>query len=74
MFHKIEVNGPNACELYKFLRSEQPAEDGSTQISWNFAKFLVDREGRVVKRYSPRVTPEEIAKDLPALLGPSAAS
>ena len=65
MFSKIEVNGPGACELFTWLKSQQG--DGS-DITWNFEKFLVDREGNVVKRYSPTVTPEQIAEDLPALL------
>ena len=68
MFSKIEVNGDGACELYTWLRSQQG--DGS-DITWNFEKFLVDREGNVVRRYSPTVTPEQIADDLPALLTPT---
>ena len=65
MFSKIEVNGPGAGELYSWLKSQQG--EGS-DITWNFEKFLVDRAGNVVKRYSPTVTPEQIADDLPALL------
>lgn len=64
MFSKIEVNGDNACALYAYLRSAQPGEDGSEDIPWNFTKFLVDRNGKVIKRYEPMVTPEEIAKEL----------
>ena len=64
MFSKIEVNGDNAAPLYQFLREGAPNEDGSTEIKWNFEKFLVDREGKVVRRYGTGITPEEIAKDL----------
>ena len=69
MFSKIEVNGDGACDLYRWLRAEQPGAADSDAITWNFEKFLVDRTGSVVKRYSPMVTPEEIAADVPALLG-----
>ena len=69
MFEKIEVNGDGACDLYKWLKSEAPGEDGNPDIPWNFAKFLVDGEGRVVKRYAPTVTPEEIEGDVAALVG-----
>ena len=65
MFSKLDVNGPGAHELYTWLKSQQGE---GADITWNFEKFLVDREGSVVKRYSPTVTPEQIADDLPALL------
>lgn len=65
MFSKIEVNGDGACELYKWLRSQQG--DGA-DISWNFEKFLVDREGNVVRRFDPGVTPEDIAPHVAELL------
>jgi len=68
MFHKIKVNGPDACELYKFLREQQPAEDGSTEIPWNFAKFLVDGEGKVLRRFHPKVTPEQVGEHIASLL------
>jgi glutathione peroxidase len=68
MFEKIDVNGDGACDLYKLLKSKQPNEDGTTDIQWNFAKFLVDGSGNVVKRYGPRTTPEEIAAELPEYL------
>ncbi|MFT4569298.1 MAG: glutathione peroxidase [Hyphomicrobiaceae bacterium] len=64
MFSKIEVNGDNACGLYAYLRSAQPGADGAGDIPWNFTKFLVDKNGKAIKRYEPTVTPEEIAKDL----------
>jgi glutathione peroxidase len=65
MFSKIEVNGAGACALYRHLPSAKPNEDGTTDIQWNFTKFLVGRDGAVIARYSPRVTPEEIEKTLP---------
>jgi len=68
MFEKIEVNGDGACDLYRFLKQGHPDEEGKEDIAWNFTKFLVDREGRVVARYGPATTPEQIAKDLPRLL------
>lgn len=64
MFSKVEVNGDGAAPLYKWLKAEQPGDGDSADIGWNFAKFLVDREGNAVKRYDPQVTPEEIAADL----------
>ena len=69
MFAKIEVNGDGACELYDWLKSEQPGEGESPDITWNFEKFLVNGAGEVVARFSPMVTPEEIAEQLPNLLG-----
>ena len=64
MFAKIEVNGDGACDLYKFLKSEQPDEEGNQDIPWNFTKFLVDRSGNVVARYGPQTSPEDIAESL----------
>ena len=64
MFAKVDVNGNNTAPLYKYLKSEKPGLLGSEAIKWNFTKFLVDREGNVVKRYAPNDTPESIAKDL----------
>jgi glutathione peroxidase len=64
MFAKIDVNGDKTAPLYKFLKSEKPGLLGSEAIKWNFTKFLVDREGNVVKRYAPNDTPEAIAKDV----------
>ncbi len=68
MFSKIEVNGEGACDLYRLLKSEAPGADGTEDIPWNFTKFLVDGSGAVVKRFDPRVTPEEIEKELAAVL------
>lgn len=69
MFSKIEVNGDGAADLYKWLKSEQPGEGESSDITWNFEKFLVNGSGDVVARFSPMVSPEEIAEQLPSLLG-----
>ena len=86
-FSKIDVNGENASDLYKYLRNQAPkAEEDSTseglynklkehgftttgdEIKWNFTKFLVDRVGNVVKRYSPTCEPEKIENDIESLL------
>ena len=66
-FAKINVNGKNASELYKFLKSEKKGATGAA-IKWNFTKFLIDREGNDVKRFAPADTPESIEKDILALL------
>ena len=68
MFSKIQVNSDGACELYQWLRAEQPGDGDTADITWNFEKFLVDRDGTVVQRFSPAVTPEEIAPHVAALL------
>jgi glutathione peroxidase len=68
MFHKIEVNGPSEAALYTLLKSEQPGEGATADITWNFEKFLVDGEGNVVRRFPPPTTPEEIAAVLPDYL------
>ncbi|GJM39658.1 MAG: hypothetical protein DHS20C19_30250 [Acidimicrobiales bacterium] len=69
LFAKIEVNGDGAADLYKWLKEEQPGEGETSDITWNFEKFLVNSAGDVVARFSPMVTPEEIAEQAPALLG-----
>jgi len=68
MFAKIDVNGPNRHPLYRHLISRKPGLLGSGSIKWNFTKFLVDREGRVVKRFGPAVKPEKIEADIRGLL------
>lgn len=68
MHAKIEVNGPNAHPLYRFLKARQPGDPGDAEISWNFTKFLVDRNGEVVKRYESSVEPESLAADIEKLL------
>ena len=69
MFAKIEVNGERAHPLYKWLKHEGKGILGSEAIKWNFTKFLVDADGKVVKRYAPTDTPEKIGKELARLLG-----
>ena len=66
-FAKIDVNGKNASDLFKFLKKEKGSVLGSS-IKWNFTKFLIDREGNVVKRFAPTDTPESIEQDIVALL------
>src|SRR5215217_6915254 len=68
MFAKIDVNGPGAHPLFQHLKREAPGVLGTQLIKWNFTKFLVGRDGQVLKRYAPRVKPEEIAADLEKLL------
>ncbi len=64
MFAKINVNGDDACDLYKWLKSEQPGDGDSAEIVWNFEKFLVNGEGEVVARFGPVTTPEQVAEVL----------
>jgi glutathione peroxidase len=68
LFDKIDVNGPNAEALYKYLKKEARGVLGSESIKWNFTKFLVDRDGRVVKRYGSTDKPSAIVEDLKKLL------
>ena len=68
MFAKIEVNGDGVCDLYRYLKSGNPDEEGKEDIAWNFTKFLVGKEGEVLKRYGPKTTPEEISKELSSYL------
>ncbi|ULQ45604.1 glutathione peroxidase [Flagellatimonas centrodinii] len=69
MFAKIEVNGDGAHPLYRKLKSDAPGVLGSEGIKWNFTKFLIDRDGKVVKRYGSVDKPESIAADIEKLLG-----
>lgn len=68
MFAKIDVNGDNADPLFKHLTSAAPGLLGSKAVKWNFTKFLVDRNGRVISRYAPATKPEDIAADIEKLL------
>ncbi len=68
MMSKIEVNGPAAHPLYKWLASEAPGLLGSKAIKWNFTKFLVGKDGQVIKRYAPLDKPADMAKDIEAAL------
>ena len=68
MFAKIDVNGAAAAPLYEFLKREARGLMGSKAIKWNFTKFLVDREGNVIKRFGPQETPERLRGAVEALL------
>lgn len=68
MFEKIDVKGPNAHPLYRYLTRQASGVLGTRWIKWNFTKFLVDRSGRVIKRYAPATKPEELEADIEALL------
>jgi len=68
LFAKVAVNGAEAHPLYKYLKSEAKGLLGSESVKWNFTKFLVDKNGKVVRRYAPTDTPQSIEKDLAAAL------
>jgi len=68
LFAKVEVNGDGAHPLYKYLKQEKSGILGIAAIKWNFTKFLVDKQGNVVKRFAPTDKPEDIEKDIVALL------
>ena len=65
---KVEVNGDNVPPLWQWLKAEAPGVLGSKSIKWNFTKFLIGRDGKVVRRYAPTDKPEAIEKDITALL------
>jgi len=65
---KIEVNGSGATPLYRWLKQQAPGILGSKRIKWNFTKFLVGRDGQVVRRYAPTDKPEALERDIEALL------
>ena len=68
MMAKIEVNGGGAHPLYQWLTKEAPGLLGTQRIKWNFTKFLVGRDGQVIKRYAPQDSPEKLAADIEAAL------
>jgi glutathione peroxidase len=68
MMAKVEVNGANAHPLWQWLKAEAPGLLGSEGIKWNFTKFLVGRDGRVIKRFAPNVSPESMRGDIEAAL------
>jgi glutathione peroxidase len=68
LFAKIEVNGSGTHPLYQYLKKARPGLLGSEAIKWNFTKFLVNREGQVLKRYAPSDTPEKIEDDLQGMI------
>jgi glutathione peroxidase len=69
MFAKVDVNGENAHPLFRYLTSAKPGLLGSEAIKWNFTKFLVGRDGKVIERYAPTTKPEDIAADIEKALG-----
>jgi glutathione peroxidase len=68
MFGKIEVNGGAADPLYKHLKKQAPGALGTQAIKWNFTKFLINREGKVLKRFAPATTPKQLEKEIKPLL------
>ncbi len=68
LMKKVEVNGTGASPLFDWMKKEAPGLMGSKAIKWNFTKFLINREGKVVRRYGPSDRPQAIAKDIEKLL------
>ena len=68
MMGKVDVNGPAAHPLYKWLSAHAPGLLGSKSIKWNFTKFLVGKDGQVIKRYAPMDKPAHLTKDIEAAL------
>jgi glutathione peroxidase len=68
MFAKVDVNGDDAHPLWRHLKASAPGVLGTEAIKWNFTKFLVGRDGSVIKRYAPQTKPEDIAQDIEAAL------
>ena len=69
MMAKVEVNGSGAHPLFQWLKPEAPGLLGSEGIKWNFTKFLIGRDGRVIRRYAPQDAPAKLARDIEAALG-----
>jgi len=68
IFKKVNVNGSEAIDLYEYLKAKAPGIMGTKAIKWNFTKFLVNQEGEVLKRYAPKVKPEDLTQDIEELL------
>ena len=68
LMEKVDVNGDDASPLFDWMKAEKPGLMGAKAIKWNFTKFLIDREGNVVKRYAPTDAPKSISKDIEKLL------
>ena len=68
MMSKIDVNGPNAIPLYDWLKKQAPGVLGTKSIKWNFTKFLIGRDGKVIKRYAPKTKPKELDADIESAL------
>ncbi|MBK6496176.1 MAG: glutathione peroxidase [Gemmatimonadetes bacterium] len=74
MFAKIDVNGDDTHPLFRLLKEERPGVLGTEAIKWNFTKFLVGRDGAVIKRYAPTDTPESMRGDVEQALGAAVGS
>lgn len=68
LFAKLDVNGPEAHPLFTELKQQAPGLLGTEGIKWNFTKFLIDRDGQVVKRFAPKDKPEDLAAEIESLL------
>ncbi|GAA0819311.1 glutathione peroxidase [Colwellia sp. D2M02] len=68
LFNKVDVNGKNSHPLFSYLKAQAPGLLGSKAIKWNFTKFLINRDGQVIKRYAPITKPEDIASDIEKIL------
>ncbi len=68
LFSKIEVNGSGTHPLYAYLKAETPGTEQGQEIGWNFAKFLIGRDGKPIARYSPRTAPADLGADITAAL------
>ena len=68
IFSKVDVNGPSAHPLFKYLTSSQPGLLGTEKIKWNFTKFLINNDGEPVKRFSPQTSPEQISTHIDELI------
>ena len=68
LFAKVHVNGGKTAPVYKYLKAEKPGLLGSEAIKWNFTKFLVARDGTVLKRYAPKDPPEDITQEIAAVV------
>ena len=71
MHSKIDVNGEQAHPLFRYLTRQARGVLGTIPIKWNFTKFLVDRQGRVVQRFATITKPEALSREIDALLGPN---
>lgn len=68
VFGKVDVNGTTADPIYQYLKKEEPGILGTEGIKWNFTKFLVTRDGKVVKRFAPNAKPEDLSKEIEKVL------
>jgi len=68
MFDKVDVNGADADPIFKYLTQAAPGALGSKAVKWNFTKFLIDKEGKVLKRFAPNVAPEALEKEISELV------